>query len=160
LCNKLFTREEANLFKKAFLIITAFVFLILLSLAGCSRESAQNQMKGGLGVYSWSSGLGSVNNIDLDKTKFSYSVDLTNENNKSIFIKSIQPVVSDTIKDKMLNNELMVTVNKHVASNETIQVNGEIIIDTKGLNKSDIQKLDPFITDIKVISEEIIDLRK
>jgi hypothetical protein len=134
--------------------------LTLLLFTGCSSKSAQNQIKGGLKIYSWSSALGSVSNTDLDKTKFSYSVDLSNENDKSIFIKSIQPLVNETIKDKILSKEVLVTVNKDVKSNETIQISGEIIIDTKGLTKLDLEKLEPFIMDIKVISEETVNLRK
>lgn len=54
----------------------------------------------------------------------------------------------------------MVVVNKDIKSNETIQINVEIIVDTKGLEKSDIVKLEPFITDIKVPTEEIVSLKQ
>jgi hypothetical protein len=51
-------------------------------------------------------------------------------------------------------------VNKAVKSKETIKINGEIIIDTNALSKSDIVKLEPFITNIKVLSEETINVNK
>lgn len=45
-----------------------------------------------------------------------------------------------------------------VHPSETIQINGEIIFDTKGLSKSDIEKLEPLLRDVKVPTDEIINL--
>lgn len=45
-----------------------------------------------------------------------------------------------------------------VHPNETIKINGEIIFDTEELSKSDIEKLEPLLRDIKVSTDEIINL--
>lgn len=116
--------------------------------------------KGGLKINGWSFGLGGISETDLDKTKLSYSINLTNENEHTIFAKSVQPLVNEKIINKIQNKGFIVTVNKNIKPNETIQINGEIIFDTKGLTKQDIEKLEPFITDIKVTTEETIDLKK
>ncbi|MEG0775091.1 hypothetical protein [Clostridium sp.] len=91
-----------------------------------------------------------------DESEFSYSLQLTNTNGKSIFIENIEPVINDTIKDKILSKETVVTVNRNIEPNETIQINGGIIVDTKGLLFNDVQKL---ITDIKVSTVEIVNLK-
>ncbi|MFT5874850.1 MAG: hypothetical protein ACI8WT_003829 [Clostridium sp.] len=42
-----------------------------------------------------------MNESCLDKSVFFHSINLTNENEKTIFIKSIQPLVNEKIKDKI-----------------------------------------------------------
>jgi hypothetical protein len=145
--------------KKSIITITICILCFFVLFVGYNSTKAQINIKGGLKINGWSSGLGSVNETDLDKTKFSYSINLTNENEKNIFIKSIQPLVNEGIKNKIISNEMAVDVNKDIRPNETIQINGEIIVDTKGLTKSDIVKLEPFITDIKVSTDETIRLK-
>jgi hypothetical protein len=144
---------------KGLKIITILVLCTLIFLTGCNSTKTQLQTKGGLKINSWSSGLGGVNETNLDKTKFSYSINLSNGNNTNIYVKSIEPLVNEKIKNIILSKDIAVTVNKDVKPGETIQINGEIIIDTKGLTKSDIMKLEPFITDVKISSEETISLK-
>lgn len=146
--------------KKSIIIIAISILCIFILLTGCNNTKTQVQPKGGLKISSWSSGLGGVNETDLDKTKFSYSINLTNENETNIFIKSIQPSLNEKIINKILSEDNTVIVNKDIKSNETIEINGEIIVDTKGLAKSDIVNLEPFITDIKVSIEETLSLKQ
>ena len=140
------------------LILITFIFFAFIFNTGCSNKEVET--KGGLKIYSWNSGLGSINESDLNKQRFSYDINLTNENQKDVYVKSIKPSVNDTIKDRILNKDLIVNVNKNLKSNDTISIKGEIIIDTKGLSKSEILNFEPFIIDIKVSTDEIIDLKK
>jgi hypothetical protein len=142
------------------LITIIFSLFIFVFFTGCNNTKVQVQSKGGLKIYNWSSALGGVNENDLDKTKYSYFINLTNENEKTIFIKSVQPSVNEAIKNKILSKKIVIDVNQNVKPNETIKINGEIILDTKGLGKSDIVTLEPFITDIKVSTEETVSLKK
>lgn len=147
-----------NLSKKTILILIASVVFMFLLFDVSYNKNIQNQVKGGLKINEWIFGLGSVDETNLDKTKLSYSFNLTNENNKSIFIKSIEPLINENIKDKIINKDIVIAVNKDIKPNETIQINGEIIFDTKELSKSDIEKLEPLLIDIKVSTDEIINL--
>ncbi|MBE6067841.1 MAG: hypothetical protein E7211_09135 [Clostridium lundense] len=142
------------------LIMIIFSLFILVFFVGCNNAEVEVQSKGGLKIYNWSSALGSVTENDLDKTKYSYSINLINEDEKTIFIKSVQPSVNETIKNKILSKETVVDVNQNLRPNEVIKINGEIIIDTKGLGKSYILTLEPFITDIKVLTEEDLSLKE
>ncbi len=144
--------------KKSILTLISSILFMLIFFTGCSSENTQDKINDGLNVYNWSSALGSVSETDLDKTRLSYSINLTNESNKNIFIKSIQPSINESLKDKILSEEILLTVNKEVKPKETIQIDGEIILDTKGSTKSDLDKLSLFITDIRVTSEETIKL--
>jgi hypothetical protein len=141
---------------KTILISILFIFVIFVV---CKNSKSQVEAKGGLKINGWSSALGSVNETDLDKTKFTYSINLTNENEKNISLKSIQPSVNEAIKNKIISNNPVVAVNKDIKPNETIEISGELLIDTKGLSKSDIVKLEPFITDIKVSTDETLSLK-
>jgi hypothetical protein len=154
-----FNGGEPYMSNKSYLSIIVLVLFVFILCAACSSTNTQNQPKGGLKINGWSSALGGVNGTDLDQTKFSYSINLTNENEKNIFIVSIQPSVNETIKNRILSKEIVVAVNKEMKPNETIQINGEIIVDTAGLGKPDIAKLEPFITDIKVSTEETVNLK-
>jgi hypothetical protein len=147
------------MFRKSIITIIISILFIFIFFTGCNTKT-QIQTKGGLKINGWSSGLGGVNVTDLDKTKFSYSIYLTNENENIIFIKSIQPSVNEKIKNKIISKDIVVNVNKDIKPNETIQINGEIIVDTKGLTKSDIVKLEPFIKDIKVSTDETLSLKQ
>ena len=147
--------------KKSIITITILILGVFnfIFLTGCNTQT-KTQTKGGLKINSWSSGLGSVSETDLENTKFSYSIGLTNENEKKVFIKSIQASVNETIKNRILSGEMPVDVDRDIKPNETINITGELIVDTKGLGKSDIVTLEPFITDIKVSIEESISLKQ
>ncbi|MBC8061697.1 MAG: hypothetical protein H7Y18_13660 [Clostridiaceae bacterium] len=146
--------------KKLLLSFILTILVVFVLFIAYNSKKAEIETKGGLKIQNWSSSLGSINETDLDKTIFSYSVYLTNQNEKSIFIRSIQPSVNEAVKYKIISIETVVSVNKDIKPNETIQINGEIILDTKGLLKQDIVKLEPFITDIKVSTEETISLKR
>ena len=74
------------MFKKS-LIILISILCVFIFFTGCNNSKTQTQSKGGLKINNWSSSLGAVDETDLDKTKFFYSINLTNENEKDIFIK-------------------------------------------------------------------------
>lgn len=145
--------------KKLIISIVISILCVLVLFIGCnSINSTKNQTKGGLKINLWSFGLGNVNETNLDKTKLYYSFNLTNENNKKIFIKSIQPSINEKIKNKIISKDIVVSVNKDIKPNETINIYGDFIFDTKGLSKLDIENLEPLLTDIKISTDETISL--
>lgn len=103
------------------------------------------------------SSLGSVNENNFEFTKYSYSIDLTNENLKNTKIISVEPIIKDSIRDKVLDENLVIDVNKIVSPGNAITIEGTILIDTKGLSKDEISALEPFITGLKVNSATTID---
>lgn len=145
--------------KKWPLLAITMVLITLLITVAINSINNQGKQQEGLKVHSWSSSLGSVGEVGLDETKFSYSFDLTNENEDEIFVESLEPIVNKDIIDRVLSEELEVTVNEKIAHGESIQISGEIKFDTKGLSKKEIVELEPFITDIKVSSQAVIKLK-
>lgn len=135
------------------------ILSIFLLFTGCKNTKSQIKTKDRLKINEWSYTWESVNEIDSDKTKISYYVNLINENEKNMYIESIKLVVYEAIKNKIISKKIAVSVNKDIKPNETIQINGELMIDTEGLTESDIAKILPFITDIKVSTDEVLSLK-
>lgn len=90
------------------------------------------------------------------KSVYSYSIKLTNTNVRTIFIKSIQPSINKAIRSNILSKQIIVNVNKSIKPDESIQVDGEILINGRGLNAKNIGEL---IDEIKVSTEESLSIR-
>lgn len=130
----------------------------LVLTAGCANTSKKVGTKGGLYINSWISSLGTVDGTTLDKTRFSYSVYITNESNNKVLIKSIHPKVNDNISCLLVSNNTPVPVEKEINPSDTLQIDGKLIFSTSGMTKADIEKLHPFITDVLITSETLISL--
>jgi len=141
------------------IVFTISILFISIFFTGCGTTT-QTQTKSGLTINGWSSEIGGVNETNLDKTNYSYSINLTNENENTVFIESVEPRINEKYLNITISKDIIVSVNKDLKPKESIQINGEIIFDTNGLTKSDILNLEPFITDIKVLSEEIVSLNR
>jgi len=137
-----------------------FIIVGIILLGGCSYDSGQIDEKGGLKIYTWSSSIGSDSNLNMDKTNYSFSINLVNENRNDILVKSIEPILGDSVKGIVMNEEILFNVNKTVSQDENCEIAGNLFLDTKGMSKGQIEELEPIITDIKVYSEEIINLKE
>lgn len=136
---------------------SVFICLVLLSgmLAGCNRSTEAKET--GLKVYNWSTSLGAVDN-SLDKTKLSYSIDITNKNAKDAYIRAVELNIGEKIRTRIIEGNTTLEINKALQKDQSIQISGNLIIDTKGMDKNGITGLEPFITGIKVTTEEVINI--
>ena len=80
----------------------------------------------------------------------------SNEDDNEAYIQWIEPILGVGIKDKILTEDLKVVVEKSIPSKGSIEINGVVVFNTKGLSKQEIVELEPFITGIKVVSEKIV----
>jgi len=138
---------------KAKIIPLFLILVILLLLAGCKGQ-VQLQQENGLQIHNLSTAIGAVDSSNSDEQKVSYSFSITNSSNAEVYIKSTEPIVSDPVKEKILSGTTSLDVNKSVQANSTIQLTGELRLNTKGLSKSDIVKLEPMIKGFDVITEQ------
>ncbi|MBW9152276.1 hypothetical protein [Clostridium estertheticum] len=130
-------------------VLVLFVGVINIITVQNHTKALQNQTKSRLvSVYS---------SIGLGGDKLDYSINLTNKSDKNIFVQSVQPLVNEKLKNRILSKEMMITVNKEIKPDKAIAITGVIIVNTKGLK--DMVKLVPLITDIKVISTETVSLK-
>lgn len=143
---------------KKFIVKVVFLVLNIIILSACTNNEVQ--YKGGLHIYNWSSSLGGVEKDNIDLTKYSYSINVTNENPTEITVLSIEPVLSETVKQMYKEGELELVVNEIVNPKESIEIKGEIIFNTKELSKQEISALRPFITNINIKSKTNIDMQE
>ena len=94
--------------KRLKLILIGLLILACMMLIGCNSSNQGN--KTGVQIYSMITSLGAVDNYDTDHQKLSYSVTITNEENRDIFVKSIKPILADGISDKVITEDLTVIV--------------------------------------------------
>jgi hypothetical protein len=125
-----------------------------MHLAGCNTETSTQ--KTGLKVDSmWSTSVGAV---EATTQKLSYSITLTNGGDQDIYVKSIKPILAEKVSDRVTSEELIVIVEKPLTTGQSIEIKGEFIMNTAGLSKEEIVELGPFITNIQILSEQILEL--
>ncbi len=129
--------------------------LILLMSVGCSTN-AREETKSGIDIYSSNTSLGGTE----EKTIFSYTLHISNNNAISYNIKSVEPILNQEILSKLMDDNIVVEVNKTMDSNESIEVEGKIILDTKGMSKEEILEFTKPITEYTLSMETVISVRK
>ena len=145
--------------------IRFLVLAVILSLInfGCSRSrNVEDIQRTSLEISNMSTGIGSVdtNNNSHDIQRFSYSINLANNDKDTAFIKEVTLVLPKEFEETLVTNQLTVTVNKDIAPKSFIEIKGSLDFKAYGMSKDDIIKLDPRISSIKVTSERTISLEK
>jgi len=86
----------------------------MLIIMGCSKNSLPSDTSDdGLVLNSISYSLGG----DLDKTLVSYNFNIWNKTKKSIIVKTVEPILSDDLRKRLVDNELEIEVNNTIHGN-------------------------------------------
>jgi hypothetical protein len=88
--------------------------------------------------------------------RLTYGVTLKNNSAVNTYIDYIEPVVIPDIDSRVLLAGLMKAVGRSVASGGTIEVSGSFTFDATGLSEQDIDKMQPIITGIRVVSDQTL----
>lgn len=141
------------MFKKISIILLLFVLLLL---AGCSSNNTLNTM--GIEINTITSSLGAVeaNTNDFETQSFKYTMTLTNNDASGIKIVSVEPVLSEEFIERASDEDRIIQVNKLISHGSSIDVTGEIIFDAKGLTKEQIISMEPFVKEVRIIEERVI----
>jgi hypothetical protein len=115
--------------------------VIAFALIGCSRsvEVKNPSSPEELVISSITQGLGG----QPENSVLKYEVTLSSKANKAYFIKSIEPILSEEIRSRLLDKQITVQVNKEIPPSSDIKIEGKFEFNTKGLNKEEITKLTP-----------------
>jgi|LGVF01.1.fsa_nt_gb hypothetical protein len=138
-------------------LLVLFVIVTIL-ITACSEEVKKDSQEKQLEIHGWTSAIGAVEG-NYETQSFSYTIFLTNEKDSLVNIKWIEPILGEKFKNKVIENELKININKDIPSKEYIEIEGEIIFDAKGMSKQEIVELEPFITYIRVMSDEVVDIK-
>ena len=147
--------------KKVLLLF--LIIVVVFSLVGCSQE--RNEPLSDFSVNNWGSSIGAVdeNSLDVfDEQRFSYTLFLTSETGILHQVKSVEPIFSDNVLERIISNEPPLLFPQR-ADYDYIRIEGYIIFNASGLTKEQIvQELDPFIIAARIITEDsnehIVDL--
>ena len=135
---------------------TLFLFLIL-ALSACSSSSVKGDetIEDGLIINSISFGLGGSNE-DLDTTVVSYNFNLWNRTNKSIMIKTVEPILTSDLQDRLTDSNIKLDINKQVIGNSSEVVSGTFSLNTRGLDKEGILDLKINVKEFTITTEQVI----
>jgi len=137
-----------------------FISLILIFCficCGCLTKANNNiGKKTGMHMDYMVTGLGSLDDSHLNKQKLTYTAAISNYNSSTVYVRWIKPVLGNGIKDKVISENLAITVNKKITANHSLKISGDLIINTQGLSKKQIADLEPYIVGIRVNSDQII----
>lgn len=140
-------------------IISFFLFLILV-LSACNSISVRTDeiVEDGLVINSVSIGLGG--NENLDTTVVSYNFNLWNRTSKPIVVKTVEPILSNDLRNRMIDNTIKLEIDKQINGNSTEALSGTFKLNTKGLDKKGIMDLEINVKEFKITSDQVIGMNK
>jgi hypothetical protein len=135
-----------------------FISIILLSLLmGCNNNQKfgiETSVEDGLVLNSIVYSLGG----EPERTEVSYSVQIWNRTKKTVIIKTIEPIMDESITSKLINSNLNNEVQIELKSGAAERISGSFVLDTKGLDKEKISKLDYNSKSFKVTTEQEVSM--
>ncbi|MGN7411608.1 hypothetical protein [Paenibacillus sp. SAF-068] len=131
--------------------------LMILALSGCSSSSVKTDeiVEDGLNINSITVGLGGSEE-DEGITVVRYHFNLWNRTNKSIMLKTVEPILSKDIQDRLIDRDIKLDINEKVESNTSEELTGTFRIDTEGLDKEGIMKLNINIKEFNITTEQVV----
>jgi hypothetical protein len=134
--------------KRSLLIFLA----LLLSVAACATPSSAPGKLTGLWIPSLTTSLSG----EPDRTILSYSAIITNSSSREVFVESARPVLSHGFAKLAGDADLTQTMDKALPSGGSIEVKGEITLNTSGMSKEQIQSLTPALLSLEVRQRELL----
>ncbi|WP_156926707.1 hypothetical protein [Cohnella panacarvi] len=122
-------------------IISIFIVIIALMFGYNFRPwIVPNTYVSGWGASSTKSETNiNTQNINFDAT-------IKNDGHYSVYVKEVQVLFADSIKNKFQSGNQKISVNKWLKPNETWDVNGEWIFDSSGIKENNIMIIPNYAT--------------
>ncbi|WP_068618120.1 hypothetical protein [Paenibacillus tuaregi] len=136
--------------------VFSLIMLLILFTAGCENPNSRNMVDDGLAVNSISYGLGG----DIKKTTVSYNFNLWNKTGKSIKVISVIPVISNDLIERLNGRPMVNEINRTIKGNSAEVITGSFYLDTEGLDKDQIERLNVKLQKFRIITEQVIGIEK
>jgi hypothetical protein len=135
--------------------------LIIVALSGCISSSVKTDeiVEDGLIINSISIGLGE-SEADAVITVVTYNFTLRNRTNKSIMLKTVEPIISKDIQNQLIDRDIKLNINEKIDGNSSEAVAGTFRLDTKGLDKEGIIKLNINVKEFNIAIEQVIGMNE
>ncbi|MNX56850.1 hypothetical protein D3C86_876540 [compost metagenome] len=128
------------------------IFICMYMLCSCSNNQSENVVDEGLVINSISFGLGG----ELDNTLVTYNFNIWNKTSKAILIKSIEPIINETLKQRVIDSKLILEVNKTINGTSSENFTGSFSLNTKGIDKQGIENLNIQLQKFRIITEQVL----
>ena len=103
--------------------------------------------------------IGGVEN-NTDEQRLSYEISLCNGKTDEIFVSWIEPIYFNELLQRSQTKNHKVVVERTILPNDCIQINRELIFDSKGLSKTGIISWEPYITGFRISCENVIQIHR
>jgi uncharacterized lipoprotein NlpE involved in copper resistance len=135
------------------------VHLILLMLLGCNHKE-DKVIRATLDIESYHTTIGGLREQGTnDKNqRFDYTIEIVNNGVIPVVIHSVEPLLRDGFAEYVVSEELLVIVDKVIAPSGVLEVNGSIIFNAEDLSKEDVLDLKPFVEDIRILQEQVVEV--
>lgn len=135
--------------------------LMILALSGCISYSVKTDkiVEDGLIINSSSFGLGESEE-DAGITVVTYNFNLRNRTNKSIILKTVEPILSKDIQERLIDRNIKLDINMKIDDNSSEELTGSFKLDTKGLDKEGIINLNINVNEFNVAIEQVIGMNE
>jgi len=144
---------------KKFVKFNCILVLIAILLAsGCAytRKTIDQPAKDVL-IPGFSSSMGAEgdrNEIGV----FHYAVTLQNQGDDSVLITSILPVLNESFAERLIAADPTQEINQTLPPGASLEIEGELRFDFKGLSKQDIENMGTVISQFKLCREEYLSI--
>ncbi|WFR62365.1 hypothetical protein P9222_29805 [Paenibacillus amylolyticus] len=137
-------------------IILIFL-LTILALSGCISYSVKTDkiVEDGFIINSISFGL-RESEEDAGITVVTYNFNLRNRTNKSIMLKTVEPILSKDIQERLIDRYIKLDINMKIDGNSSEELTGTFKLDTKGLDKEGIINLNINVKEFNIAMEQVI----
>lgn len=126
------------------------IFICMYMLCSCSNNQSENVVDEGLVINSISFGLGG----ELDNTLVTYNFNIWNKTRKAILIKSIEPIINETLKQRVIDSKLILEVNRTINGTSSENFTGSFSLNTKGIDKQGLENLNIQLQKFRIITEQ------
>jgi hypothetical protein len=105
-------------------------------------------------LINWSSAIGTVssNETNLNEQKLSFSATIWNNTNHTVYVTNVKVNLPSSLENHIFSGSTFISVDKSMEPNSTVQITGQLILDTKEMTKEQIVnlgKIQGFTVDIK-----------
>ncbi|MFB9273511.1 hypothetical protein ACFFT4_00830 [Cohnella cellulosilytica] len=142
-----------QIYKRSFIGLF-LISIILLNACNSGSVRMEEVVEDGLIINSISVGLGG--NEDLDTTVVSYNFNLWNRTDKSIVIKTVEPILTAELRDRLTDTNIQLDINREINKNSSEALSGTFMLNTKGLDKEGIMDLKINVKEFTVTTEQVI----
>ncbi|PWU69432.1 hypothetical protein [Gracilibacillus dipsosauri] len=123
--------------------VIVFLLASFIILTGCSSTSENDREQR---IINSEVSIGTVESEH--KQKLTYEITIANEDDVSV-VDTVNVIPSMNIKDRLIETKKQdIKYNK-----DTIEINGEIIFDSKGLSKEEITTFEPYIKGLQFVGD-------